>query len=114
VHFVRDTFGCGKDPPDKSKAALGRGDPSAACNTEQLPKAFDCKDKPSHAAMQACRAMLRQDIGAALYLAQGNAALALRYLASGDDVAAAYLTNRVRLYAQYAAELAADLRRVAA
>jgi hypothetical protein len=57
--------------------------------------------------------LTRQDIAAALHLAVANAALALEYLESGDAFAAQYLTRRIQLYANFAAECALELREAA-
>jgi hypothetical protein len=101
-------------PPDKRKAAPGRRSPSAAADDEHSkPEGSEIKDSPSAAATQVCRALVREDIAAALYLAIGHAELALGYLESGDDFAVRYLVHRFHLYAEFAAACALDLRRAA-
>jgi hypothetical protein len=107
-------FTHGTGPPGEKKAAPGEGAPSAAINTDERPsQTFEVRDKPSDAARQVCREILRQDIGAALHLAIGNAVLALRYLEADDDPALRYLVHRFHLYARFATETARELRKAA-
>jgi hypothetical protein len=91
----------------------GRGIPSAAADIEHPdPKEFTGENKSSPAAKQACRKLIREDIAAALHLAMANGALALEYLETGDDFAVRFFVHRTRLYADFAAGCAIDLRRV--
>jgi hypothetical protein len=108
-------FSVGSDPPPINElAAPGPSTPNAAADIERpWQKSIRAKDTASSAAKQACRAMLRQDIGAALHLATGTAALALECIEAGDDFAVRYLTQRVHLYSRFAAETALELRRAA-
>jgi hypothetical protein len=110
VQSVRGTF-AGTGPP-QIKAAPGALmiSPDAAMAEHPFPKESEARDKSSPAAKQACRALVRADIGASLRLAIDNAALALRYFESGDDFAVQYLTQRSRAYAAFAAETALELR----
>jgi hypothetical protein len=102
--------------PPPTKTALGQAfAPSAAADIEPpIQRKFSGTHKPSRDAKQACRALIRDDIAAALHLAADNAALALDYLDCGDDAAADYLIRRLRAYAQFASECALELRELAA
>jgi hypothetical protein len=105
----------GTGPPPQKKAAPGALiSPDAAADIERPWQSIRAKDSPSAAARQACDALLREDIGAALRFTIDNAALALRYLESGDDPAVQYLAHRSRAFATFAAECALELRRMAA
>jgi hypothetical protein len=103
---VRGTFARGAGPP-QIKAAPGMAiSPGAAMAEHPFPEESEVKDKCSAAARQACRALIREDIAAALHLAMANGALALEYIACGDDLAVRYLVHRFHLYANFAAETA--------